>query len=497
MLRKMRTMRLPLGVLAALVLLPTVAFAAEGDIAEKLAAVENTLAEQQITMDTLWVMIAGFLVFFMNAGFALVESGFARSKNTVNILAKNFIVFAIGSMAFWLVGFAVMFGDGNDWFGSQGLALLGADNSPALGGDGYEGVYGSIAWSTVPLYAKFFFQLVFAVTAATIVSGAVAERIHFPAYMVFAFVLVAVMYPVTGHWIWGEGWLQDRGFHDFAGSTVVHSVGGWAALVGAFLLGPRLGKYRKDGSVHPLPGHNMALATLGGLILWLGWFGFNPGSTMAANGGEISHVATITAMAAAAGVLGATLTARLKLGGYDLSMIINGSLAGLVAITAPCYAVGITSAVIIGFIAGIVVVFSVMFFDRIKIDDPVGATSVHLVCGIWGTLAVGLFASPGAPAGMSGLFFGGGAGQLVTQAIGVVAVGVFTVVVSFIVWYAIKLTIGLRVTPEQEYMGLDLSEMGMEAYPSDAAAGSPGTGPGGTVARETLSAPALGATQEA
>ncbi len=476
-----------IGLLAALVAAPTVALAEEPTTAE-------ALANLQITMDTLWVMIAGFLVFFMNAGFALVESGFCRAKNTVNILAKNFIVFAIGSIAFWLLGFAIMFGDGTDWFGSSGLALLGADNSPVI--DGYEGVYGSIAWAGVPLLAKFFFQLVFAVTAATIVSGAVAERIHFPAYIAFAFVLVAVMYPVTGHWIWGEGWLQDMGFHDFAGSTVVHSVGGWAALVGAFLLGPRLGKYRKDGSVHPLPGHNMALATLGGLVLWLGWFGFNPGSTMAADGGAIAHIATTTAMAASAGVIGATITARMRLGGYDLSMIVNGALAGLVAITAPCAAVGITSSVIIGFIAGVVVVFSVMAFDRVKIDDPVGATSVHLVCGIWGTLAVGLFASPGAPAGMKGLFFGGGTSQLVTQAIGVVAVGVFTVVVSFVVWSIIRMTIGLRVTPEQEYEGLDLSEMGMEAYPADAAAGGPGSAPGGG-ATAMVGAPTLKAAQEA
>ena len=419
----------------------------------------------QVMVDTVWVMVAAFLVFFMNAGFALVESGFCRSKNTVNILAKNFIVFAIACLTFWATGFALMFGDGNLILGLKGFFLMGADNSPLLDGEGYSGVYTAIAWTGVPLDAKFFFQLVFAATAATIVSGAVAERIKFQAYLLFAALLVAVMYPITGHWIWGGGWLGDimgTNFMDFAGSTVVHSVGGWAALAGVLMLGPRLGKYRKDGSINAIPGHSIALATLGGLILWLGWFGFNPGSTMAADAAGIAHISVTTAMAAAAGIAAACGYAWVRLGKPDLSMIINGCLAGLVAITAPCDGVSITGSVIIGLIAGVLVVEWVLIFDKLHVDDPVGALSVHLVNGIWGTLAVGLFNTE------AGLFYGGGANQLIVQAIGVGAVAVFTFVVSIVFWALTKVILGMRVTPEEEYMGLDLSEMGLEAYPQDA-----------------------------
>jgi len=424
----------------------------------------DLLAEQKVMLDTLWVMIAGFLVFFMNAGFALVETGFCRSKNAVNILAKNFIVFGIACLTFWATGFALMFGDGNGYIGLAGFFLRGADNSPMMG-DTYSGVYSAISWAGVPLEAKFFFQLVFAATAATIVSGAVAERIKFQAYIMFAALLIAVMYPVTGHWIWGGGWLSDfmgTNFKDFAGSTVVHSVGGWAALAGVILLGPRMGKYRKDGSVNAIPGHNIGFATLGGLILWLGWFGFNPGSTMAADGGAIAHIATTTTMAAAAGIAAATAYAWMRLGNPDLSMIINGCLAGLVAITAPCDGVSIEGSVIIGLIAGILVVEAVITFDKLHIDDPVGALSVHLVNGIWGTLAVGLFNTE------AGLLYGGGTTQLIVQAIGVAAVGAFTLIAAFLFWGLTKAILGLRVSPEEEYIGLDKSEMGLEAYPSDA-----------------------------
>ncbi len=425
----------------------------------------ETVYTQQVMLDTLWTMIAGFLVFFMNAGFALVESGFCRSKNTVNILAKNFIVFAIACLTFWAVGFSFMFGDGNPFIGLHGFFLAGADNSPLLDGAGYQGVYTSIAWTGVPLETKFFFQLVFAATAATIVSGAVAERIKFQAYIMFAAILVALMYPITGHWIWGGGWLGNimgTNFSDFAGSTVVHSVGGWAALVGAIMLGPRIGKYRKNGSIRPIPGHNIALATLGGLVLWLGWFGFNPGSTMAADPLAIAHISVTTAMAAAAGVASACAYAWLRIGKPDLSMIINGALAGLVAITAPCDGVAIWASVVIGLIAGVLVVESVITFDKLKVDDPVGAISVHLVNGIWGTLAVGLFNTE------SGLFYGAGLTQLIVQAIGIVAVGAFTVVGSIAAWSLTNAVLGLRVTPEEEYVGLDQSEMGLEAYPEDA-----------------------------
>jgi Amt family ammonium transporter len=450
-------------------------------------APEPTLAdvksELKVGLDTLWVAIAGFLVFFMNAGFALVESGFCRRKNAVNILSKNLIVFGIATLAYYATGFALMFADGfklaqdgPSFLGITGFFLSGADGSPATG-DAYKGVYGSLNWTGVPLEAKFFFQLVFAGTAATIVSGAVAERIKFSAFLIFSFLLVGVSYGITGHWIWGGGWLASAGFFDFAGSTTVHSVGGWAALVGAGVLGPRLGRYGESGKVNAIPGHNMGLATLGCLILWLGWFGFNPGSTMAADGRLIMHIALTTNLAASAGAVGATITAWLVLGKPDLSMIINGILAGLVGITAPCAFVTLPWSVVIGLVAGIIVVFSVGFFDKLKIDDPVGATSVHLVCGIWGTLAVGLFAVGQntdigggyilqAGAGpKAGLFMGGGFEQLIPQIIGVATVGLFTTVFSFVAWYAISAIVGgIRVSKEEELEGLDIGEHGMEAY---------------------------------
>ncbi|MCP4399805.1 MAG: hypothetical protein GY801_21190, partial [bacterium] len=298
-----------------------------------------------IGLDTLWVLIAAFLVFFMNLGFGMVESGLCRVKNTVNILSKNFIVFAVASISFWIIGWGLMYGNGNNFFGLEGLFFAaGADNSPAIG-DAYQGAYTAIGWAGVPFWAKFFFQLVFAGTAATIVSGVVAERIKFVSFIIFSCILVGIMYPITGHWIWGGGWLQNLGMWDFAGSTVVHSVGGWAALAGAILLGPRINKYRKDGSARPIYGHNMSTVTLGGLVLWFGWFGFNPGSTMGVgDGSAIAHIAVTTNTAAAAAVIGATLVAWKLEGKPDLTMIVNGALAGLVAITAPCAFVGVGSA---------------------------------------------------------------------------------------------------------------------------------------------------------
>lgn len=428
------------------------------------------LGQAKIALDTLWVMIAAFLVFWMNAGFALLETGLCQAKNAVNILAKNFIVFAISSIAFWVVGFGLMFSDGGalNWLtGTQGWLLRGADNSPAMG-EAYQGIFASLNWTGVPLEAKFFFQLVFAGTAATIVSGAVAERIKFMSFIVFSFVLVAVIYPIAGHWIWGGGFLavaaegSKEFFRDFAGSTVVHSIGGWAALTGVLILGPRMGKYRKDGKVNPVPGHNMGFATLGTFILWLGWFGFNPGSTMAADVAGITAVALNTNMAAAAGCLAATATAWIALGKPDLSMILNGTLAGLVAITAPCYWVGTGASVIIGLIAGVLVVYAVLFFDKVKADDPVGALSVHLVNGVWGTLSIGLFASRN---DVLGLFYGGGLTQFLIQLKGVIAVGAFTATAAAITWFLIKVTLGIRVSREEELEGLDKGEHGMEAYP--------------------------------
>jgi len=421
----------------------------------------------KIAMDTMWTLIAGVLVFFMNLGFASVESGLCRAKNTVTIMAKNFIVFAASSVAFLVLGWGLMFGDGNSFLGTQGLWFVGgADNSPAMG-DAYKGVYSSINWTGVPLWTKFFFQLVFAGTAATIVSGAVAERIKFGAFYIFSFLMVGLIYPITGHWIWGGGWAAKLGMFDFAGSTVVHSVGGWAALAGAIALGPRIGKYSKDGKVLPLPGHSIALATLGVFVLWFGWFGFNPGSTMAADAGAIGRIAVATNTAAATAAIAASITAWLLLGKPDLTMILNGALAGLVAITAPCAFVSVPSSLVIGLIAGVLVVLSVLFFDKIKIDDPVGAISVHLVCGVFGTLSVGLFAqdvfTPNTTG--NGLFFGGGAGLLMAQLAGVAGVGLFVFVVSLIFWKILASTMGLRVSSEEEMEGLDIGEHGNIAYP--------------------------------
>jgi Amt family ammonium transporter len=428
------------------------------------AAIDNT----KVAMDTIWTLLTAFLVFFMNLGFALVESGLCRAKNAVNILAKNYIVFAVSSVAFLLVGFGLMFGDGSGFVGTSGIWFVsGADNSPATG-DAYRGVYSALNWTGTPIWAKFFFQLVFAGTAATIVSGAVAERIKFGAFFLFSFIMVGFIYPVAGHWIWGGGWLAKRGMLDFAGSTVVHSIGGWAALTGAWLLGPRIGKY-KDGKVMPIPGHSMTSATIGVFVLWFGWFGFNPGSTMGADWASIAHIAATTNTAAATASISALLTMWWVAGKPDLSMTLNGGLAGLVAITAPCAFVSMGSAFLIGVIAGVLVVFSVFFFDRIRIDDPVGALSVHLANGVWGTLALGLFANPAvcpaAAVAKPGLFLGGGFAQLLPQMIGIVGVGAFVFVSGVIGWLIIKAVVGMRVSAEEEREGLDMGEHGNVAYP--------------------------------
>ena len=421
----------------------------------------------KVALDTVWVLLAGMLVFFMNLGFALVESGFARAKNTVNIISKNFIVFAVSTVAFLAVGFGLMYGDGNPFVGLSGLFMVGgADNSPATG-DAYSGVYSALSWAGVPLMAKFFFQLVFAGTAATIVSGAVAERIKYLSFIVFSFLLVAFVYPVVGHWIWGGGWLATLGFWDFAGSTVVHSTGAWAALAGILVLGPRIGKYGKDGRVNAIPGHNMTSALTGALVLWLGWFGFNPGSTMAAEPVSISHIIVTTNLAAAAGALVATAVAWKFLGKPDIGMTINGMLGGLVGVTASCAFVSMGSSLVIGTIAGAIVVFGVLLLDKLKLDDPVGALAVHGMGGIFGTIAVGLFAQDKFAPGTTGdgLFFGGGFDLLLSQLAGVVAVGAFVFAASMAAWMLIKVTMGVRVTEEEEVEGLDIGEHGNRAYP--------------------------------
>ncbi len=480
----------PMVALLAALAMAAPAFAADAATPAPEIPKMADLSSMRVGLDTVWVLVTAMLVFWMNAGFALVESGLCRAKNCVNILAKNFIVFAISTISFWVIGWGLMFGDGNSWVGTSGLWFVsGADNSPALGdaymamnpfsAEKYAGVYGAINWTPTPLWAKFFFQLVFAGTAATIVSGAVAERIKFGSFVIFSFLLVAFIYPVSGHWIWGGGYLGSNNFRDFAGSTVVHSVGGWAALAGVIVLGPRLGKFGKDGKVHPIPGHNMTSAALGVLILWLGWFGFNPGSTMAAMDGKaIAHILVNTNIAAATGSLGALVAAWALLKKPDLSMVLNGCLAGLVAITAPCAFVTITSGAIIGLIGGLVVVPAVIFFDKIKIDDPVGALSVHLVNGVWGTLALGLFYNGKAEYGDgaiantvaaldTGLTKGA---QFMVQLKGVVMVGAFVFLVSLVLWYIIKAALGLRVSAEEETEGLDIGEHGNEAYPDFTAA---------------------------
>jgi len=410
-------------------------------------------------VDTLWVVFAAILVFFMNLGFAAVESGFNRSKNAVNILSKNFIVFAVSSLGFMLLGWGLMFGGDNPVVGTQQLFILG--------GSGLE-FYKDTLTSSVPFWGKFFFQLVFCGTAATIVSGAVAERVKYFSFIVFSFVLTLIIYPIVGHWIWGGGWLANLGFLDFAGDTVVHSVGGWAALAGAILLGPRHGKYDRNGKPKAIPGHSMSLAVIGLFILWLGWFGFNPGSTMSfQNPGDVVHIIVTTNTAAIAAVLTATATSWLFIGKPDLGMTINGCLAGLVGITGSCAYVSVTSSLVIGAIAGVIVVFSVLFFDRVKVDDPVGATSVHLVCGVFGTLSVGLFAQEGVTSlsTVNGLFFGGGLSLLGAEILGIIAVGAFVFASSSLVWYILKKTIGIRVSLEEEIQGLDIGEHGNSAYP--------------------------------
>jgi ammonium transporter, Amt family len=412
---------------------------------------------ESIAIDTVWVLLAAFLVFFMQAGFAMVEVGFTRQKNAANILMKNLMDFSMSSIAYWAVGFALMFGAGNAFVGTTGWFLGGGDAA-----------FESLAWATPPLSAKWIFQVVFAGTAATIVSGAMAERTKFSAYLMYSAFISGLIYPIAGHWIWGGGWLAARGFLDFAGSTVVHSVGGWAALIGAVMVGPRLGRYGKDGKPRVIPGHSMPLAFLGVFILWFGWFGFNPGSTMSAT--ELAaHVAVTTNLAAASGAITAMMLAWMWSGKPDVGLSANGALAGLVAITAPCAFVEPWAAAIIGGAAGLIVVAAIRFFDKVRIDDPVGAISVHGVCGAFGTLTVGLFAAPRLIEGLAGtnagLFYGGGLAQLGTQALGVVSVFGWTVATCLVLFGTIKAVFGLRVSPEEELEGLDIGEHGMWGYP--------------------------------
>lgn len=418
-----------------LVAVPQLAYAAEEPTAKSVAA----------ALDNVWTLLAAFLVFFMQAGFAMVEAGFTRAKNASNIIMKNLMDFSLGSLIFWAVGFAIMFGsDLAGLVGTSGWFMLDDFKHLEL---------------TVPLMTFLIFQTVFAATAATIVSGAMAERTKFAAYLTYSIVISALIYPVVGHWIWGGGWLSKMGFVDFAGSTVVHSVGGWAALVGAYLIGPRRGKYGKDGRVNVIPGHNITIGALGVFILWFGWFGFNPGSTLSGTTDTIGMIAVTTNLAAAAGATMTMIFTWIRYKKPDVSLTLNGALAGLVAITAGCASVTPVGAIVIGLLGGITVVSAVEFFDRIaRIDDPVGAISVHGICGAMGTIAVGFLANEG------GLFYGGGAELLVTQLTGVAAVFGWTVVTAFVMFSLIKATIGLRVDQVEEENGLDIGEHGSEAY---------------------------------
>ncbi|MDI6451005.1 ammonium transporter [Anaerobaca lacustris] len=422
--------------------LPITAGAADETAA---SAVEVAKDELQTNINIVWTCIAAFLVFFMQAGFAMVETGFTRAKNAVNILMKNLMDFSVGSIAFFLVGFGLMFGQTNGFFGTTLFGLSGVEP----GGD----------WN----WTFLIFQTVFAATAATIVSGAMAERTKFTGYLAYSFFITLFIYPIFGSWAWGGlldggGWLEKLGFLDFAGSTVVHSVGGWLALAGAVVLGPRVGKYGPDGKPRAILGHNLPLAALGVFILWFGWFGFNPGSTTTGDG-SIGYIAVTTNLSAAAGAIVAMATAWVLLKKPDASMALNGALAGLVAITAPCDGVSPMGAILIGAVGGVLVVLSVLFIDHVlKVDDPVGAVSVHGVCGAWGTLSAGLFNLE------SGLFYGGGLGQLGVQALGVVTAFAWAFGLGLGLFYLIKVTIGLRVSEEEEQKGLDIGEHGMEAY---------------------------------
>ncbi len=407
---------------------------------------EEVPVQDLFTVNNLWMMIATILVFIMHLGFATLEAGLTRAKNTVNILFKNTIIPAIGLLSYAFVGFNLMYPGADFAGGFFGFAGFGLSLPEGWDSSNYNAGY--------TYFTDFIFQAMFAATAATIVSGAVAERVKLGPFITFSILYVSIVYPIVGMWKWGNGFLNtmETPFYDFAGSTIVHSVGGWAALIGAFLLGPRLGKYTIQG-MKAIPGHNLPMATMGVFLLWFGWFGFNGGSVLSASPGLVSKVFVTTAIAASAGAFGALLISYLKFKTYDITMVLNGILAGLVGITAGADQMGVLDSAIIGFIGGGLVVFGVVFFDKIKIDDPVGAISVHLIGGVWGTLSVGIF---GSLAGMN---------QLISQLIGIGSVAVFCLGSAWIIFFTLKKTVGIRVPEQEETEGLDLHEHGMSAYP--------------------------------
>lgn len=414
---------------------------------------ESTLTAEAVAsgMDAMWVLISAALVFFMQAGFACLESGMTRAKNGVNVMMKGYVDFCLTALVFYIFGYAFMFGTGNDFIGLSGFFLSGdaATFNP----------------SKLPVHIYWIFQVVFAGAGATILAGAIAERLQFRAYLVYILVISGVIYPIIGHWIWGGGWLAKMGFMDFAGSTVVHSVGGMAALAVAWLLGPRVGKFKPDGTPKAILGHNLPLAGLGTFILWLGWFGFNAGSALAVGDGKLIGMITLnTTLAASAGAMSAMGYAWARFGKPDLSFTLNGSLAGLVAITAPCAFVSPNASIIIGLIAGVLVCLSVAFIDKIKVDDAVGAISVHGTNGIFGTIAIGLWGQKALGVPNDGLFMGGGFSQLGVQVVGSAASCLFVFACVLAVTYAMKVTIGIRAHHHEEQRGLDISEHGMESY---------------------------------
>ena len=401
-----------------------------------------------VGLDTLFVLVSAFLVFLMQAGFGMLEAGFIRAKNTCNILTKNFLDYCMASLGFFVFGYAIMFSEGNPFFGTSGFFLVGAESA-----------------ADVPLWAFWLFQAAFCGAAATIVAGGMAERMKFPAYLAYSFIISAFIYPVVGHWTWGGGWLAQLDFFDFAGSTVVHLTGGATALVGAMILGPRLGRFNADGSSNPIPGHSVPLASLGVFILWFGWFGFNPGSNLAVGDGEaISLIAINTNLAAASAAVTTTFISWILFGKPDLFFTMNGALAGLVSITAPCAVVSPAAAIWIGVTGGFVIVLGEGLLRIIKVDDPCGAFPVHGLCGIWGTLTVGLWGRESLGLAREGLFYGGGFEQLGIQALGTFASGIFVFLSMGLVFIAIKAVLGLRVDRMEEIRGLDMNEHGMESY---------------------------------
>ncbi|WP_047155196.1 ammonium transporter [Aneurinibacillus tyrosinisolvens] len=413
-------------------------------------------------IDPFYVFLAALLVISMQIGFSLLEAGSTRMKNAGHIAGKQVISFALVSLCFWFAGFGVTFGEGNSFIGLTGWMLHVPE-------DQVDKVFASLSWANVPLTLKFLFQLSFAAVSLAIAWGGFAERAKLSAYFVFGALFTVVIYPVIGHWVWGGGWLGQMGMQDFAGSTVVHLQGGIAALVATLLLGPRIGKFTKDKKPNLLPGHNQVYSVIGVLVLWIGWFGFNAGSTMTVKDGFFGYVALTTNLATAAGAIAAMLVAWIVLGKADITSMLNGVLAALVAITAACAFVEPWASVVIGAVAGIITFFTSLYFERKGIDDPIYAFSVHGIAGIWGTLSTGFFASPRlveqTAIGKAGLFYGGGWHQLWVQTVGVLGAAVYVAIVSFVILYVLKVTMGLRVTPEEEIAGLDMSEHGAYGYP--------------------------------